>query len=267
MVLVKLTLVLITALVMATAPARAEVRIGLAAPLTGPLAWAGGISEQGAEFAVADLNARGGVLGEQIEMITADDYCDGEQAVAAANKLVVDGVVAVFGHECSAAGIPASAIYAEAGILMISTFASNPTLTERGLTNVFRMIGRDDASGKIAAELLAKRWGDKPIAILHDGQVGSNGLGEVVKNRLNERGITEAMFEAIEPGNADYWDIVQRMQGLGVEVLYYGGFTREAALIVRQAREHGYDLQLIASDGIGNEDFGLIAGPAAEGTR
>ena len=88
------------------APAYAEVRIGLAAPLTGPYAWGGATTEQGAEAAVADLNARGGVLGEQIELITVDDYCDGEQAVAAANKLVDDGVVAVFGHQCSGLSPP-----------------------------------------------------------------------------------------------------------------------------------------------------------------
>ena len=110
------------------------------------------------------------MLGEQIELITADDYCDGEQAVAAANKLVADGVVAVFGHQCSGAAIPASKIYADAGILMISNVATNPKLTEQGLANVFRVVGRDDLQGRIAGDLLAERWGNKPIAILHDGQ-------------------------------------------------------------------------------------------------
>jgi branched-chain amino acid transport system substrate-binding protein len=91
-----------------------EVRIGLAAPLSGPYAWPGGATARGAEVAVADLNAKGGVLGQQIELITADDYCDGEQAIAAANKLVADGVVAVFGHQCSGAAIPASKIIPKA---------------------------------------------------------------------------------------------------------------------------------------------------------
>jgi branched-chain amino acid transport system substrate-binding protein len=130
-----------------TLPAYAEVRIGLAAPLTGPMAWAGAASEQGVEVAVADLNARGGVLGEQIELITADDYCNGEQAVAAATKLVANRVAAVFGHPCSGAAIPASKVYSDAGLLMISTFATNPKLTEQGLTNVFRVVGRDDLQG------------------------------------------------------------------------------------------------------------------------
>jgi branched-chain amino acid transport system substrate-binding protein len=104
---------------MTAAPAHTEVLIGVGAPLTGSLAWAGGETLEGAEMAVADLNAKGGVLGEPIEMITADDFCDGEQAIAAASKLVAHGVVAVFGHQCSGAAIPASKIYADAGILMI----------------------------------------------------------------------------------------------------------------------------------------------------
>ena len=131
---------------------------------------------------------------------------------------------------------------------------------------MFRVVGRDDVQGRIAGDLLAERWGDKPIAILHDGQAYGKGLAEETRKRLNERGIAEAMFEAIEPGKADYWDIVQKMQAMGVEVLYFGGYQHEAGLIIRQAREHGYELQLVAGDGISNEDFGLIAGPASDGT-
>ncbi len=248
------------------APARAEVAIGLAAPLTGPYAWAGAATKEGVEIAVADLNARGGVLGQPVAVIEADDYCDGDQAVAAANKLVAAGVVAVFGHQCSGAAIPASKVYADAGILMISTGATNPKLTEQGFANVFRMIGRDDVQGRIAGDLLAERWGNRRIAIVHDGQTYGEGLAEETKKRLNQRGISEAMFQAIDPGKADYGDVVQKMRARGIEVLYYGGYMHEAALIIRQAKEHGYDLQLVAGDGISNEDFGLIAGPAADGT-
>ena len=137
-----------------------------------------------------------------------------------------------------------------AGILMISTVATNPKLTEQGLTNVFRMVGRDDVQGRIAGDLLAERWGDKPIAILHDGQAYGKGLAEETKKRLNERGIAEAMFEAIEPGKADYWDVVQKMQATGHRGAVLRRFQHEAGLIIRQAREHGYELQLVAGDGI-----------------
>ena len=247
-------------------PGHAEVRIGLAVPLTGPMAWAGGRVEEGAKVAIADLNARGGVLGEQIEMIAADDYCDGEQAIAAANKLVAAGVAAIFGHPCSGAAIPASRIYADAGLLMISNRATNPKLTEQGLRNVFRVVGRDDVQGRIAGDLLAERWSNRPIAILHDGRPYGKGLAGETKKRLNERGIAEAIFEAIEPGKADYWDVVQKLQAMGVEILYFGGHPHEAGLIIRQAREHGYELQLVGGDAMVLEDFALIAGPASDGT-
>ena len=250
-----------------TAPStHAEVRIGLAAPLTGPYAWGGAWTRGSAEAAVADLNAGGGVLGEPIEMIVADDYCDGEQAIAAANKLVADGAVVIFGHQCSGAAIPASEVYAEAGIVMISTGATNPKLTERGLSSVFRVVGRDDVQGEIAAELLAERWGDSKIAILHDDQAYGKGLAEEAKKRLNERGVSEVLFEAIAPGQPEYLDAVRRMQSMGVDVLYYGGYMAEAGLIVRHAADLGYDLQLVGGDGISPKDFGLIAGPASDGT-
>jgi branched-chain amino acid transport system substrate-binding protein len=244
----------------------AEVRIGLAAPVTGSVAWGGVEMHDGARLAVADLNAQGGVLGERVVMIMADDYCDDEQAVAAAKKLLADKVVAVVGHPCSGAAIPASKAYADAGILMISTFATNPKLTEQGFRSVFRVVGRDDFQGRMAAELLAKRWGNRPIAILHDGEAYGKGLAEETKKRLNERGIAEAMFDTITPGQVDYFDVIKRMQADGVGVLYYGGYAPEAALIMRQARSAGYDLQLISGDAIINENFSLIAGPAADGT-
>jgi branched-chain amino acid transport system substrate-binding protein len=246
-------------------PAHADVRIGLAAPLTGNQAWAGGETREGAEIAVADLNGYGGVLGERIELITVDDYCDGEQAIAAANKLIASGVVMVFGHQCSGAAIPASELYAEAGVLMISTFATNPKLTEQGFSNVFRVVGRDDVQGEIAAALLAERWSDRPIAIIHDGEAYGKGLAEETRKGLHRRGITEVMFDEIAPAQPDYFDVLERMKSDGIAVLYYGGYAPEAAVIVRQARDSGYDLQLVSGDGLGNEDFALIAGSAADG--
>jgi branched-chain amino acid transport system substrate-binding protein len=98
-------LVVFGLLLAVTTAARAEVLIGLSVPLTGPMAWSGASHQVGAESAVEDLNAKGGVLGQRIEMIAADDFCDGEQSLAAARKLVDAGVVAVFGLICSDAAI------------------------------------------------------------------------------------------------------------------------------------------------------------------
>jgi branched-chain amino acid transport system substrate-binding protein len=259
-------LLVIGLLVAATSGARADVLIGLSVPLTGPMAWSGAGQQVGAESAVEDLNTKGGVLGERIEMIAVDDFCDKEQGLAVARKLVDAGVVAVFGPPCSDAAIPASRVYAEAGVLMISHGASNPKLTEQGFQTVFRLFGRDDVQGRMGGDLLADRFGAKPIAILHDGRVFGQGLAEEAKRRLNQRGITEAMFEAIEFGQIDYSDVIRKMQAMGIEVLYYGGLKHEAGLILRQAHDRGYNLQLVSGDALGGEDFALIAGPAADET-
>jgi branched-chain amino acid transport system substrate-binding protein len=142
MIMVRHNLLSLGAILVATLCARAagaEILIGMAAPMTGATnAWVGEQVEHGAAMAVADLNAAGGVLGQQVRLITVDDYCDPEQAIAAAKKLVSEGVIFVVGHFCSHSSIPASAIYEAAGILMMSPGSSNPTLTELSRANVFR---------------------------------------------------------------------------------------------------------------------------------
>jgi branched-chain amino acid transport system substrate-binding protein len=166
----------------------AEILIGLPAPYTGPNAWMGEGIERGAEMAIVDLNAAGGILGQPARLIKVDDYCNGDQAVAAANKLVAAGVEVVFGHQCSGAAIPASNVYAAAGVLMMTPNATNPLVTEQGFQNVFRFCGRDDLQGSMAGTYLVDRWGGKNIAILHDGQAYGQGLAKEVKKALNVRG-------------------------------------------------------------------------------
>jgi branched-chain amino acid transport system substrate-binding protein len=246
--------------------AAAEILIGVAGPLTGPNAWLGEQTERGVNLAVANINEAGGILGQQVEVVTADDYCDGEQAVAAAHKLVAAGVVLVAGHQCSGAAIPASEVYAAADILMISNAATNPLLTEQGFNNVFRVIGRDDQQGMITGNYLADRWGDKNIAIVHDGEVYGRGLAEETKKQLNVRGVREVLFTEITPEEVDYGALIAQLSAVGAHVLYYGGYAPEAALIIRQARDAGDDLQFVVGDGVSSEDFWVIAGSAGEGT-
>ncbi|OAP39964.1 branched chain amino acid ABC transporter substrate-binding protein [Sinorhizobium glycinis] len=247
-------------------PVQAEVLIGVAGPMTGKLAWTGTQLKRGAELAVAQINAAGGVLGQQVRLIVADDFCDPQQAVAAARKLVADKAVFVVGHYCSGASIPASEIYAEAGVLQISPSSTNPALTEQGHANVFRVCGRDDAQGLKAGNYLAERWGDKKIAILHDDTTYGKGLAEETKKQLNKRGVTEAIYQSYEPGKDDYSAEIAALQTADIAVLYLGGYHTEAALMVRASRERAYPVQVISGDDTATEAFGLIAGPAAEGT-
>ncbi len=247
-------------------PARADVLIGLAGPLTGKEAWFGEQFERGAELAVADVNAAGGVLGEQVQLVTADDFCDPEQAVAAARKLVSHGVIFVVGHYCSGASIPASEVYAAAGVLMISPGSSNPMLTELGRANVFRLENRDDAVANLCGDYLADHWPERKIAILHDNTTFGKGIAELTKEQLNRRGLTETIYQAYVPGKHDYGVEIEELQAAGISVAFIGGYHTEIGLMARQAHDRGYAIQLVTGNSMGTEDFGLIAGPGAEGT-
>jgi branched-chain amino acid transport system substrate-binding protein len=183
---------LIAAAMSVISPSRAEVLIGDASPLTGPISWVGAQYLAGTELAVADLNATGGVLGEQVQLVSVDDACATEQAVAAARKLISDGVVFVVGHVCSGAAIAAAPLYEAASVTMMSASATNPRLTEEGRANVFRVVGRDDQQGIIAGDYLAEHWGDKRIAILHDGQPYGAGIAAESRKQLNKRGVSES---------------------------------------------------------------------------
>jgi branched-chain amino acid transport system substrate-binding protein len=223
--------------------ARADVLIGMAGPITGKEAWFGEQLERGAQLAVADLNASGGVLGQQVELITVDDSCDPEQAVAAARKLVSEGVIFVVGHYCSGASIPASEVYEAAGVLQISPASTNPMLTDAGRANVFRVVRRDDASGVMAGNYLADHWADKKIAILHDDTTFGKGIAELTKDQLNRRGVREAIYQAYVPGKVTYGAEIDELQAADIDLVFIGGYHTEIALMARAASDRGYLVQ------------------------
>jgi branched-chain amino acid transport system substrate-binding protein len=247
--------------------AQAEVLIGSATPITGKMAWFGEQHQRAVALAVSEINAAGGLLGETVEVVEADDFCDAEQAVAAANKLIAYGVDVVVGHNCSGAAIPASKVYADAGVLMITGTATNPVITEQGFEQTFRMVARDTLQGEMAAAYLAEHRADRRIAILHDGEGYGQGLAEATKAELNRRGVREAIYAQVTPGQADYSETLAQLEAAGIDVLFYGGYQPEAALLIRQARDRGYDVELVGSDALVTEYFWHVAGPAAVGVR
>ena len=222
--------------------------------------------QRGVELAVADINAAGGLLGQKVRVITADDFCDPAQAVVAARKLAGEGAVCVFGSYCSGASIAESEVFEKAGILQITPAASNPLLTELGRANVFRVISRDDADAIVAGNYLADRWSGKKIAILHDETTFGKGLADMTRKQLRSRGVTEAIYQAYVPGKADYSAEMAALQAASIDVLYVGGYHTETALMARAARDRGYPVQFVSGNDMATEEVDLIAGPAAEGT-
>jgi len=259
-----ITLAVAVLTTVAVSNARAEIQIGIAAPLTGHYAWAGEQTRVGALKAVEDLNARGGVLGQTVTPVLVDDYCDPEQALAAAHKLVSEGVPVVVGHQCSGAAIPASEVYEAAGIVLISPAATNPRLTDRGLRYTFRTCGRDDVQGAMIGDRIAEEWPGADVAVVHDTQAYGQGVAEETRRRLDELGIVASM-DQVEPGQTEFSDLLATFETRGIDVVFYGGYPSEAGLIVRQAKARLPDLAFVVPDGVASGDFPLIAGDAAEG--
>ncbi|AMS40268.1 branched-chain amino acid ABC transporter substrate-binding protein [Aminobacter sp. NyZ550] len=261
-----LSAVALTALVAFSGSAWADIIVGVAGPITGPNAAFGAQLQKGAEQAVADINAAGGINGEQIKLVVGDDVSDPKQGISVANKFVADGVKFVVGHFNSGVSIPASEVYAENGILEITPAATNPQFTERGLWNTFRTCGRDDQQGAIAGAYLAEKFKDAKIAVIHDKTPYGQGLADETKKAMNAAGLTEVMYEGVNIGDKDFSALIGKMKEAGVTIIYWGGLHTEAGLIIRQTADQGLKAKLVSGDGIVSNELASIAGDAVAGT-
>ena len=261
-----LSAVAITALVAFNNSARADILVGVAGPITGPGASFGAQLQKGAEQAAADINAEGGIGGQKIKLEIGDDVSDPKQGVSVANKFVADGVKYVIGHFNSGVSIPASEVYAENGILMVTPSSTNPKLTERGLWNTFRVCSRDDQQGKLAGDYIARNFKDAKVAIINDKTPYGQGLADETKRNLNANGITEVMYEGVNVGDKDFSALIAKMKENGATLVYYGGVYTEAGLIMRQLADQGLKAIFMSGDGIVSSELASIAGDAVNGT-
>ncbi len=259
--------VVATALGAVALPASAQLKVAVHGPMSGQYAAFGEQLKQGAAMAIADINAKGGVLGKKLEAVIGDDACDPKQAVAIANKAVSDKVAFIAGHFCSGSSIPASRVYAEANLVQISPASTNPKYTdERPGPGTYRVVGRDDAQGLVAGKFLASAYKGKKVAILHDKSAYGKGIADETKKAMNAAGLTEAMYEAYTAGEKDYTALVSKMKQQGVDAVYLGGYHTEGGLILRQMRDQGMKSVLVGADALVTDEFWKITGPAGEGT-
>jgi branched-chain amino acid transport system substrate-binding protein len=246
--------------------ASAQVRFGVAGPMTGGSAAFGGQLRQGAEQAVADINAQGGILGQQVQLSIGDDRADPREGVSAANKFVADGVKFVVGHFNSGVTIPASDVYQENGMLMITPGATNPKVTDRNMWNVFRVCGRDDQQGILAGAIIAQRFKGKRVAVVHDKTTYGQGLADETRRAMNKAGLKEVFYEGVNKDDRDFTALISKIRQSRADLVYWGGLYDAAGLIVRQMRAQGIKAPLMGGDGITDDEFAAIAGPGAEGT-
>jgi branched-chain amino acid transport system substrate-binding protein len=246
--------------------ASAQVKFGMAGPITGPSAATGAQMKNGVEQAVADINAAGGILGQKLTVQFGDDVSDPKQGVSVANKFAADGVKFVIGDYNSGVTIPSSEVYQENGILEITPASTNPTVTERNMWNIFRTCGRDDQQGLVAGNYIVKHFKGKKIAVVHDKTTYGKGLADETKKALNKGGMKEVLYEGVNTGEKDYSALVSKIKSSGADLVYFGGLYTEGGLIVRQMRDQGVKAPMMGGDGITSDEFASVGGPGVEGT-
>lgn len=246
-----------------------NLNVATAGPMTGEYAAFGDQMRHGAEQAVKDINAKGGVLGKNLALSIGDDACDPKQAVAVANDFVSKGMIFVAGHFCSGSSIPASAVYHEEGILQMTPASTNPKFTEdpaaAGWGTVFRTCGRDDQQGAFAGPWIAQHFKGKNVAVIDDKSTYGKGLADLTRAAMNAAGLKEVVDDEITAGDKDYSALVSKLKAANIDVIYFGGYHPEAALIVKQSREQGLNAQLLSGDSLNTQEFATLAGAAADG--
>jgi len=243
------------------------IKLGVAGAHSGDLASYGLPTVKAAELVVKEINAKGGVLGRQVELLMEDDVCKPEVATNTATKLVSQNVNAVIGHICSGATKAALGIYKDAKLVVISPSATNPDLTQSGqYPNFYRTIASDDLQARLEVEFAIGKLKVKKIAVLHDKGDYGKGLAEYAKKFIEEsKKATVVLFEGVTPGAVDYSAVVQKIKRADAEAVIYGGYHPEASSIVAQMRKKGMKIFFISDDGVKDDTFIKVAQKYAEG--
>jgi len=244
------------------------VKLGHAGPLTGGIAHLGKDNENGARLAVDEANAKGLTLEGKtvkLEMVAEDDQEDAKVGTTVAQKLVDAKVAGVVGHLNSGVTIPASSIYNQAGIPMISGSATNPQLTEQGFKNVFRVVGRDDQQGPAIAGYLAGEVKPKTVAVIDDATAYGEGLANEVEKTLKAAGVKVLPREKGTNKTADFKGILPKIKGKRPDAVFYGGMDATGGPLMKQGRELGIKAVFAFGDGACTDKMKELAGDAAEG--
>jgi branched-chain amino acid transport system substrate-binding protein len=248
--------------------ASAQIKLGVGGPITGGSATFGAQLKNGVEQAIEDINSAGGIRGQKIAVppLIGDDRADPKEGVSVANKFVGEGVKFVVGHFNSGVTIPASDVYQENGMLVITPAATNPKVTERNMWNVFRTCGRDDQQGGVAGPIIADKFKGKRVAVVHDKTTYGQGLADETRKAMNAKGLKEVLYEGVNIGDKDYSALVSKIKAARADLVYWGGLHDTGGLILRQLRDQGVKATFMGGDGMADDEFATIAGPGVEGT-
>ena len=245
-----------------------EIKVGLAAPLTGPQSMYGQDFKNGVLLAVEAFNASKPKIGGKevkINLIAEDDQADPRLGTQIAQKLVDKGIRAMFGNLNSSIAIPASRIFYLAGIPQ-STTASAPEYTRQKFNTTFRMLPSDTQQGTALGTFAVKKLGFKEIAIIDDRSAYGQGLADEFEKAAKAAGAKIVRREFTSDKTHDFKPILTGLKRIKPQAVFYGGTAVQAAPLVKQMRELRIKSVLIAGEMVKIDAFLKVAGPAAEGT-
>ncbi|WP_347557000.1 branched-chain amino acid ABC transporter substrate-binding protein [Robbsia sp. KACC 23696] len=243
------------------------VKIGSAAPLTGPNANYGKDTENGARLAVEEINKKGLTIGGQkvtLQLDGQDDASDPRQATQVAQRLVDDKVAAVVGHMNSGTTIPASKIYSDAGIVQVSPSATNPAYTEQGFKTAYRVVATDAQQGPALANYASKNLKAKTVAIVDDATAYGQGLADQFEKQAKANGLTVLSHDATNDHAVDFRAILTKVKGERPDVIMYGGMDATGGPFAKQARQLAIRAHVLAGDGLCTPTLPSLAGEAAD---
>jgi len=248
-----------------TEPLKADIVIGLAAPLGGRFAEIGLAMREGAQAAATETNDRGGIAGDRLQLESVDDGCASGTGLAAAQKLVESGARIVIGHWCGSAAVAAAPVYAAAQIVLITLTRHDAVTDRRAGPGIFRLAGRDDQQGQEAARFVANAHKGAPIALVHDRTAYARALADGFLSAMRAQDVRPVVSEGIVAGNKDYSALTRRIAEVGARIVYFAGFPSEAAIMLAELRAAGSPALLMGPDSLAVAEFAELAGPRADG--
>ncbi len=265
----KMMAVVVLSMAAGVASSQEVVRIAHVAGLTGPVAYFGKDTENGARMAIEALNARGVTIGGKkvtFQLVAEDDAADPKQATSVAQKLVDAKVNGVIGHQTSGTTIPASKIYHTAGIPQISHSSTSPKYTQQGYNTAFRVIANDVQLGQALGRYATGTMKAKRVAVVDDRTAYGQGLATEFSRSLQKAGGSVVAREFTNDKATDFSAIVTRIRATKPDLVFFGGMNATAGPMLRQMKQLGMNVRMMGGDGIcSDEIFKLSGGTMTDG--
>ncbi len=245
---------------------KGKIKIAVQAPLSGEQAALGEHIKLGAQLAVEESVKAFKALGYDLVLVPQDDQAKPEVGVANARNMVADPeVLVIVGHFNSGVALPASEVYKDAMLAMISPANTATEITDRGYPNVNRVCGRDDVQGPVGARFAAQELKAKSVYIIHDKTLYGQGVADNFRNEAKKLGINVLGFEGTEE-RANFSPMINPLKAKNPALVYFGGIYHQGGLLLKQLREKGVNAKFMGPDGLDSAEMAKIAGSSVVGS-